>query len=306
MSTFCSSLLAASIALVAVDPAPAGSTQPATDHSWDIAVIDRALASAKPGDPWVKFGDVGIKYADLKVFRDRLAGKASAPTPHPGVTPEVVTPPGTAFKWPLGNVNYRFDPIGLTNGTIFKMTPAGVITTLHSFTGSDGSNPIGALVRGTDGNFYGTTQIGGTSNNGTVFKIASDGTSFTSLHSFAGTAGSEGSSPAAGLVQGTDGNFYGTTQYGTTLGGTINNGTIFKITSTGTLTTLYSFSQSGSEGMNPVAGLVQGTGADTNFYGTTQFGGGSGQERCSKSRLRGLSQIFTVLPAAMEAIRWPG
>jgi hypothetical protein len=87
----------------------------AADYSQDIAIIDRALASAKPGDPWVKFGDVGIKYADLQLFRDRLAGTEPGGT---GPRPLVVTPAGTAFKWPSGNVNYRFDPTQVGNGTI--------------------------------------------------------------------------------------------------------------------------------------------------------------------------------------------
>ncbi len=103
---------------LSVTPNPVGSTQPAANHSWDIAVIDRALAGAKPTDPWVKFGDVGIKYADLKVYRDRLAGTTSQPSREGKPSPEVVTPPGTTFKWPSGNVNYRFDPTQVTNGTI--------------------------------------------------------------------------------------------------------------------------------------------------------------------------------------------
>lgn len=81
--------------------------QVAKDHAMDVAVIDRALATAKPSDPWVTFGDVGIKYSLLKAYRDQLAG-----------LPNVVTPPGTTFKWPGGNVNYRFDPTQVGNGTI--------------------------------------------------------------------------------------------------------------------------------------------------------------------------------------------
>ena len=242
--------------------APGGGPPP--DNSWDIAVMDRALARTKPGDPWVKFGDVGIEYADLQAYRDRLVGKKQRGGPEP----QVVTPAGTVFKWPSGNVNYRFDPIGLTNGTVFKITTAGVVTTLHTFTGSDGRNPLGPLIRATDGNFYGTTQLGGTSNNGTVFKITTGGT-FTTLYNF---AGSDGSTPTAGLVQATDGNFYGATQ----TGGTNNLGTVFKITSGGTLTTLYSFGSVAGDGTNPVATLVQGVSGDTNLYGTTQYGGANG------------------------------
>jgi uncharacterized repeat protein (TIGR03803 family) len=164
---------------------------------------------------------------------------------------------------------------GYNNGTVFKATPGGTLTTLYSFTGgSDGANPAAALVLGTDGNFYGTTYAGGAYTNqygqslGTVFKITTNGT-FASLHSF---SSSNGANPFAGLVQGADGNLYGTTY----AGGAFTNqygqglGTVFKIAPTGTLTTLYSFT-GGSDGANPLAGLVQGT--DGNLYGTTSGGG---------------------------------
>jgi uncharacterized repeat protein (TIGR03803 family) len=155
-----------------------------------------------------------------------------------------------------------------SDGTVFKMTPAGVLTTLVSFTGTNGSFPDGALVQGSDGNFYGVAGAGGSSNFGTVFKITPAGV-LTTLVSFTGTIGADlGSSPAAGLVQGSDGNFYGTTEFG----GTANDGTVFKMTPTGTLTTLVSFTGA-ANGANPRAALVQGS--DGNFYGTTQLGGSS-------------------------------
>ncbi len=113
------SYFATLIAFLILSPAAfASGRNGVPDHSRDIAVIDRALASAKLGDRWVKFGDVGIKYADLKVYRDRLAGTSSAPPRKSGVNPEVVTPPGTTFMWPGGNVYYRFDPTQVGNGTI--------------------------------------------------------------------------------------------------------------------------------------------------------------------------------------------
>jgi uncharacterized repeat protein (TIGR03803 family) len=146
-------------------------------------------------------------------------------------------------------------------GTVFKITPAGALTTLYSFVGSDGRFPQEALVQGTDGNFYGTTPSGGTSGSGTIFKITPTGT-LTTLYSF---VGSDGATPQGGLVQGTDGNFYGTTNQG----GTIGFGTVFKITPAGTLTSLHSFA--GTEGRYPRAGIVQG--ADGIFYGTTAAGG---------------------------------
>jgi uncharacterized protein (TIGR03437 family) len=160
-------------------------------------------------------------------------------------------------------------------GTIFKITPSGTLTTLHSFVGTDGANPYAALVQGADGNFYGTTSADGGSVYGTVFKITPSGT-LTTLHSFVET---DGRSPQSGLVQGTDGNFYGTTLYGGAQGScraATLCGTVFKITPTGTFTSLYSFcSESGCpDGADPYTRLIQGT--DGNFYGTTESGGANG------------------------------
>ena len=152
------------------------------------------------------------------------------------------------------------------NGTVFRITPSGTLTTLWSFTyDSDGELPS-ALVQGSDGNFYGTTYDGGANGNGTVFRITPSGT-LTTLWSF--TGGSDGAYPYAGLVQGSDGNFYGTTS----AGGTNNAGTVFQINSAGGLTTLYSFS-GGADGESPWAGLIQGS--DGSFYSTTYEGGSYG------------------------------
>jgi uncharacterized repeat protein (TIGR03803 family) len=153
-----------------------------------------------------------------------------------------------------------------SKGTVFR-TALGIVVTLHSFSGSpgEGANPTAKLVRGSDGNFYGTTLRGGAQNLGTAFKISALG-SFTVLHSFSGFPG-EGADPLAGLVQGSDGDFYGTTA----LGGGHYLGTVFKITSAGSLTTLHSFSAASGEGADPFAGLVQGS--DGDFYGTTALGG---------------------------------
>ena len=152
------------------------------------------------------------------------------------------------------------------NGAVFRITPTGSLTNLHSFaaSGSDGANPSAELVQGSDGSFYGTTYAGGTSNNGTVFQITPTGT-LTSLHSFTGL---DGSNPQAGLVEGSDGNFYGTTY----LGGASGSGAVFRITPTGSLTNLHSFT--GPDGANPQSALVEGT--DGNLYGTTYAGGTSG------------------------------
>lgn len=149
------------------------------------------------------------------------------------------------------------------NGTVFRCTTAGILTTLVNFSSTTGSNPYGGLIQATDGNFYGTTLMGGTVNNGTVFKVTPAGV-LTTLANF--NASTTGASPYASLVQGTDGNFYGTTGAG---GDAQNDGTIFKITPAGVLTNLVNFT--GTNGSAPIGGLIQGT--DGNFYGGTRFGG---------------------------------
>ena len=121
------------------------------------------------------------------------------------------------------------------------------------------------LVQGTDGNFYGTTlRGGGTGNHGTVFRISPSGT-YSNLYSFGGQP-YDGASPYSGLVQGSDGNFYGMAE-----GGGMGAGTVFRISPTGTCTSLYSFIGYPSDGAYPEAGLVQGS--DGDFYGTS--GGGA-------------------------------
>jgi uncharacterized repeat protein (TIGR03803 family) len=146
---------------------------------------------------------------------------------------------------------------------VFRITPEGELTTLHRFNYSDGDNPTGALIQGADGNLYGTTYQGGAVGGGTAFKISLGG-AFTLLHSFCTGSCSDGGSPVAGLVQGADGNFYGTASSGGT-----GFGTVFKMTPGGAVTTLHSFGF--SDGANPSAGVVQAR--NGNFYGTTTDGG---------------------------------
>ncbi len=160
------------------------------------------------------------------------------------------------------------------DGTIFKMTPTGSVTTLYSFRGTDGMGPQGALIKATDGNFYGTTTYGGmvdcTFGCGTVFKLTPSGT-LTTLYTFCSTPGcADGSEPYAGLIQASDGNFYGTTTSGG--GGDCDGGcgTVFQITPDGALTTLYTFQGCEIDGESPHGVLLQAS--DGNFYGTT-FGG---------------------------------
>jgi uncharacterized repeat protein (TIGR03803 family) len=145
------------------------------------------------------------------------------------------------------------------NGTIYKLTPDGTVTTLYSFKNTtDGVNPDASLVQGKDGNLYGSTVAHGANFYGVIFKITTKG-KLTPLHSFNLT---DGSGPVAPLIQGTDGNFYGTTYQG----GTNDQGVAFKITPSGKYTMLHSFTAS-TDGLNPETAMVQAT--DGNFYGTT-------------------------------------
>jgi uncharacterized repeat protein (TIGR03803 family) len=158
------------------------------------------------------------------------------------------------------------------NGTVFKLTPSGTETVLYSFaTGTDGANPFGGLIVDAAGNFYGTTEAGGATGNGTVFKVAQNGTE-TVLYSFKG--GSDGQNPYGALVKDSAGNFYSTTYYGGGTGcGGLGCGTVFKLAPSGTETVVHAFA-GGSDGMSPEAGLVKD--AAGNLYGTTFQGGGKG------------------------------
>jgi uncharacterized repeat protein (TIGR03803 family) len=159
-------------------------------------------------------------------------------------------------------------------GTVFRITPNGVLTTLYSFTGlNDGYQPNADLIQGADGSLYGTTVSAGTNFWGSVYKITTNGV-FTPLYSFGAVTNSagqflDGVAPNGGLALGIDGALYGTT-YG---GGPYTNadGTVFKISPTGALTTLHYFVGGTNEGSKPQAQLVQGL--DGAFYGTTIAGG---------------------------------
>ena len=154
-------------------------------------------------------------------------------------------------------------------GVVYKITPAGTFTTLHKFNGADGCFPQAQLVQGRDGNFYGTTFGAGcpsTCGDGTIFRISATGT-FKVLHYFNVVGGVQ--KPSGPLIQGSDGNLYGTSVSG---GNTqTKGGTVFKMTTGGSVTVIHNFPSMSGDGIFPVAGVVQGT--DGNLYGTTQQGG---------------------------------
>lgn len=137
---------------------------------------------------------------------------------------------------------------------------------LYTFAGgTDGSSPNGHLIQDSAGNLYGTTTFGGSSGQGTIFKIDPAGTE-TVLYTF--TGGADGAQPSAGLFRDPAGNLYGPT----TSGGASGRGTLFKLDTTNTLTTLHSF-EGGSDGWAPESRLISFNGQ---LYGTTRLGGGTG------------------------------
>lgn len=190
------------------------------------------------------------------------------PAPHP------IYPYGTLLEGNDGNFYGT-----LTEGTplqgrlaggsaVFRMTPSGSVTVMAPM----GGPTYSTMIQGTDGNFYGTSANGttgpdtqGFSGPGAVWRMSPNG-ALTYLHVF--TGGSDGMNPFAGLLQGPDGNFYGTTMNG----GASGNGTIYKITPGGVLTTLHTFT-GGADGGHPSFATLM-IASDGNFYGTAQFGGG--------------------------------
>ena len=159
---------------------------------------------------------------------------------------------------------------------------------LYSFAGgsADGATPYGNIIQASDGNFYGTTSTGGPSGKGAIFKITPDGTE-TILHLFAGGT-TDGYNATGGLIEGTDGNFYGSTS----AGGANGDGTVFEITPDGTETILYSFGAQPGDGQAPVGSLLQAS--DGNFYGFTSAGGNYN-----------LGTVFRVTPGGTEIVLHP-
>ena len=208
-------------------------------------------------------------------------------------------------------VDGQFGRATVSGGTVFKLTPSGILTTLHSFcseedpsTGNcrDGDGPSG-LIEGSDGNFYGTTSGGGANGRGTVFRLAPSGT-LTTLYSFCSKGNTntfscpDGADPSAGVIEGSDGNFYGITRTGGEFGNDNRDGTAFMLTPSGRLTTLYSFCSRLTtfdclDGALPNAGLIRAS--DGNFYGTTELGGANGDF--------GVGTLFKLAVSSPMAVR---
>ena len=204
---------------------------------------------------------------------------------------------GTDGAAPYGGVirNAKGDIFGTTTsggfyvGTVFELSPSSAETVLHTFTSStngDGAVPYASLVEDGQGNLYGTTYSGGTEcvssgGCGTVFKITSAGTEEL-LYSFAGNT--DASYPFCSLVWAGKSELYGTTVFG----GAYNHGTVFRITTSGKETVVYSFT-GGADGAAPEAGLVRDL--KGNLYGTTSTGGAYGH-----------GTVFKIGPTGRETV----
>jgi uncharacterized repeat protein (TIGR03803 family) len=159
-----------------------------------------------------------------------------------------------------GNDGALYGTTGVGNSVFYKITTAGVLTPITTLA----VEPYGPLTMGTDGKFYGVTNVGGTSNVGTAFSVTTTGVVKTIFNFAAAT----GSLPYGPLMLSADGNFYGTTYTAGPLGG----GVVYKLTPAGVYTVLHGFNSTDrSQGLNPTTGLVQGS--DGFLYGVTSAGG---------------------------------
>jgi uncharacterized repeat protein (TIGR03803 family) len=194
--------------------------------------------------------------------------------------------PGGALLDLTGGDLFGLTPAGgaFDQGRIFRLTPDGSLSTFYSFTGgTDGYNPVGALVQGDDGSLFGVTRFAtfrGFTFYGSVFKINTNG----ALNTLYTLNFSDGSFPAAGLVLGSDGNFYGTTEQG----GANDNGTVFQITPGGVFSTLVEF-DGFNDGSAPLTALTEGP--DGSLYGSTSKGGVGGFGTIFRLTFNGPPQI---------------
>jgi serine protease len=166
-------------------------------------------------------------------------------------------------------------------GTIFSIGPDGTFNPLYSFTGrSDGGNPQGTLVEGSDGLYYGTAYGGGSQGQGVIFTVDSAG-DYNVIHNF---DFANGAGPDGGLALASDGNFYGMTAWG----GAHNDGMIYRLKPDQTFSNLFSFN--GTNGLNPSDDLVQGL--DGKLYGRAYYGGVYGDGTVFSLTTNGVFQLL--------------
>jgi uncharacterized repeat protein (TIGR03803 family) len=230
------------------------------------------------------------------VFKVDTSGAETVLHTFTGGTTDGCDPYGPLVLDKAGNLYGTTSGCGASGlGTVFKVSKAGAETVLHNFAGgsSDGELPeinTGVLMDA-KGNLFGFTELGGTSDNGVVYKLSKSG-KFTLLHSFAGGT-PDGARPFGTPVMDKRGNLYGTTYEG----GQFSVGVVFKLSKTGSLTVLHSFANgSSSDGENPEAGVIMD--AKGNLYGDTVAGGASGGGTVYKLSPKGALTVLHSFNAA--------
>lgn len=250
---------------------PAGTLQALASFSHpDAAALITGLVQGTNGDLYGTSYAGGTNNAGT-LFRITTNGVEKALISFPEADNSAAGPlPSRLASSADGNFYGTLQTGGTNNlGTVFRMTEDGSLSTIGTFDETNGTDPSGGLLYGSDGAFYGTTARGSSwpppSGSGSVFRVTTNG-EITTLAQFFGT---NGSYPNGDLAQDRDGNLYGTTRFG---GGGMTNGdggTLFRVHTNGELTVLFAFN--GTNGNAPTGGLVQGL--DGAFYGTTSAGG---------------------------------
>ncbi len=229
------------------------------------------------------YGTAGSGIGNVTGVLFKLSAKGKYKMLHSFIYNEGYSLRGRLVRDTLGNIYGTAVDGGAPGvGTVFKYAADGTFSVLHTFVNADGQYPENGLVRDSAGNLYGVTAFGGASGMGTVYKIASDGT-FSTVYSF--TGGADGGFLFGALDIGKDGNLYGSTD----LGGANSAGTVFKLTPTGTLTTLYNFT-GGADGGAPRGDMLV---VGKNLYGTTNQGG---DPNC------GCGVVYEVTPEGKEKV----
>jgi len=268
------------VALIAVDLATAGTfpvsvTNPSPGGGTSN-VIDFTVSAGSAGSVTLSPTSVTVPEGGAQTFTASVVGSTTGVTwtiqegssggtiVNSTATSAVYVPPGTTGTFHV--VATSVDNSAESSTATVTVAPAMPLVVLHSFLGptqGDGAMPESILIQASDGNFYGTTTgiTGSGTGMGTIFEVDASGNE-TVLHSFSGLDGAE---PQAGLIQASDGYFYGTTSYG----GTAGYGTAFELDPSGNLVVLHSFTA--PEGVSPAASLMQAS--DGNFYGTAWSGG---------------------------------
>jgi uncharacterized repeat protein (TIGR03803 family) len=251
----------------------------ATDRAANGAYPEAALVQGTDGNLYgttLGGGTVSSEGASFHgtIFKMSLTGTLlMSVTVHGSAEPDM--PRAPLIQGSDGNfygTSYKGGDLAYSGGTVFRCTPGGVVTVLHGFTDPEGDGPEGGVVQGSDGNIYGTTERGSSANLGAVYRVTPAG-EFTVLHPFTGSQSTgDGAQPFGEMILAHDGNFYGTTSGG----GAGGLGSLFKLTTAGVYTTVYSFPNTGMSGAGTTGYQPRGTlleGSDGNFYGTTPTGG---------------------------------